>query len=156
MAVRLKKESGDRYVLDLEALEPGDLVAMVTAHNWRREMEVTVYTVTKLTKTQVVVTGRGGRETRFRREDGSEVGQSHWDRLAAMFAPEVLNGLEAERMRKFWRDADEIIKRKPTDHDARGMVLSDLEDLSTQARKDLVEIRAAQHEWSAEVARAGA
>lgn len=154
MAVTLKKvpdqwpRTGQQgYALVLDALEPGDKVAMVTAHNYRRETGVSVFTVVKLTNTQVVATGRGGRETRFRREDGSEVGQSRWDRLTAMFAPETLTALEAERVRRFWRDMDLIRKDPDPDHTGYPGILADVAKVTAQAQKDLAEIRNAGKEW---------
>lgn len=154
MAVKLIKapkgvwHSKDGYALDVSALETGDKAALVS----RGRMgggHATVYTVVRRTKTQIIATNGRGQETRFRAEDGSPVGDSHYSALRAMFDPEVLDALEEMRMRDFVRHLEKVLGGKTTCHDSRFLKLADVIDDATQVQKDLVEIRSAQHEWKA-------
>lgn len=154
MAVKLVKapkgswHTTDGYVLDCSALEAGDKTAL---HNNSRMggASATVYTVVRRTKTQIITTDGRGQEIRFRAEDGSPVGESHYHVLRAMFDPEVLDALEQMRMRDFARHLEELMKGKTSCHDSRFLKLADVIDDAAQAQKDIVEIRTAQHEWIA-------
>lgn len=151
MAVRLIRKSGwnttDGFALDVSALEEGDPVAMVNRSHFGGA-RVQAHTVVRRTKTQIITTCRDT-EYRFRAEDGSPVGDSHYNSLRAMFDPEVLDALEVQRMAEYHRQADKLMATKAPCHDSRHLLLSEVIEAAAQAQRDLVEIRAAQHEWIA-------
>lgn len=138
----------DGYVLDCSALEAGDKTAL---HNNSRMGggHVAVYTVVRRTKTQIITTDGRGQEIRFRAEDGSPVGESHYTCLRAVFDPIVLDAMEEMRMRDYRRHLEELMKGKTSCHDSRFLKLADVIEDTTKAQKDIVEIRTAQHEWIA-------
>jgi hypothetical protein len=154
MALKLQKKTSGfgrtSYLPVMDALEPGDKVAWV--HHGRTSNTVEMYTVARRTKTQIIATDTRGREVRFRAEDGSPVGDSRYSHLQAPCDPEVLDALESMRLQELYRHLEKLMKEKTSCHDSRFLRLADIIEDTTQAQKDLVEIRSAQHEWLAAVA----
>lgn len=155
MALRLKKgqrgfRSTDEYVLDMDALEAGDKVAMV--HTSRMGgPSATMYTVVRRTKTQIIAEGpTWQKEFRFRAEDGSPVGDSHYSVLMAPFDPEVLDALEAMHMAEHHRALGKILARKTNNHDERMDMLAAQSGLAARTQNDLLDIRKAVTEWHAQ------
>jgi hypothetical protein len=76
--------AGGMTSAQLAELEVGSSVLVAFATNHGRETVVRRGTVTRLTKTQIIVDLRRVGEERFRREDGIEVGkQSTWSAVSA-------------------------------------------------------------------------
>lgn len=155
MALKLRSKTGwvgntEGYALDVDALEPGDKVAMV--HNTRfGGATTTVYTVTRRTRTWIICEGPSWqKEHKFRADDGSPVGDSHYSVLRAPFDPEVLDALESMRITEYHRAHGRVLAKPHRDHDARMAVLAESAELAIQAQNDLLGIRRAIAEWHAQ------
>lgn len=102
---------GRSYKLDLAALAAGDKVATVSTTYGG--LDATMWTVTKLTPTQVVAESTShGRTTsaRWRLRDGGKVGESYGGQLLDPADDEVLDALQVRALAQYKDRADRLLK----------------------------------------------
>lgn len=154
--VPLERKSYQRrqYRLDYTALEPGDKAALT--HRTYGGLDVTVYTVKRLTASQLVceatVNGRTW-EARFRRDDGRQVGESdRWNVLVAVDDDEVLDAFQAKLMRKFRAAMEKCAGQRAETYDQRVDALVQCAGLATEYAHQLAQIEGQRRKESINVA----
>lgn len=142
MAIVLKRVKGTRYdtigevVLDTTLLEKGDQVAVIEGH-WSEPSTVTVLTVERVTATQIVLAER---TARYRRADGSKIGDYgayalHWTR-----SPQVFAATQRGVMRDLKRATERLLKETPKDADARLKICAQVGAVAAEAARIIAEL----------------
>jgi hypothetical protein len=133
--------SYDDALPDPMLLEAGDKVART--ETGFEGPQAYIYTVERITPTQIVLEGRGGR---YYRSDGSAVGGRHSQRLLHVGHPEVLAAQQADALRRLKAKQAEVLGARMTSSADRILAARKLEMYARQAleRIELLDRQMAQ------------